>query len=137
MEGGKEGVAHLFVKNQGKKAGCTSCTRTSDSVEQDAVGTRVPSWASAAGVQHVKGAQHLEPGSDLQLRDSKAGQEDAGQRRPQKSQWQEHNCTLTKSTFQGTYLEKDELVGSMHHHHSTCCPRGDSPMSVGEDSTAP
>lgn len=36
VEGGKEGISHLLVENQGKKAGCRSCTRTSDGVGQDA-----------------------------------------------------------------------------------------------------
>jgi len=62
VEGGKEGAAHLFVKKQGKKAGRTPCSRRSDGVGQDALGTRVASRASVAGGQDVKGAQHPEPG---------------------------------------------------------------------------
>lgn len=92
-------------------------------------------WGTAYERGSAPGARVQQ--SDLQLRDSKAEQEDAGQRRAQKSQLQEHNHVFTKNTFQGTYLEKDELVSSMHHHHSTCCPKEDSPMSVGKDSAAP
>lgn len=33
---------------------------------------------------------------------------------------------LLKSTFQGICLDRDELARSMHHHHSTGCPKENS-----------
>lgn len=70
---------------------------------------------------------------DLQLGDSRAGEGDAEQERAHKSQWQEHNLTFAKRAFQDTYYEKAELVSSVHHHHSTCCLKGDNPMSMEHD----
>lgn len=99
------------------------------------MGTRVPSWASAAGGQHVKGAQHLEQvrlaAARLQSRAERYWAEKSPEVSVTGTQLQSY-----KKYISGHLFEKNELVGSMCHHHSTCCPEGDSPMSVREDSTA-
>lgn len=59
----------------------------------------------------------------LQRRVSKAGQEDGEQEQPR------NDSTLAKSVFQGIYLEKGVLVSSVHHHHGSCCHKGDSSRS--------
>lgn len=59
----------------------------------------------------------------LQRRVSKAGQGDGEQEQPR------NDSTLAKSVFQGIYLEKDVFVSSVHHHHGSCCHKGDSSRS--------
>lgn len=59
----------------------------------------------------------------LQWRVSKAGQEDGEQEQPR------NDSTLAKSVFQGIYLEKGVFVSSVHHHHGSCCHKGDSSRS--------
>lgn len=113
MEGVKKGVNHLFVKNQGEKAGCTSCTRTSDGVGQDALGTSVPSWVSATGGQNVKGAQHLESGYSSETcswETPKQGRKVLGREELRSLSDRNTTALLQKACFRGLVLRRMNLL---------------------------
>lgn len=112
-EGRKEGATYLFVKKQGQKAGCTSCTRTRDSVGQDALGTRMPSRASAAGGSMWKGPSTWSQGSAVRL---------AAERLHRRAEvcWAEREEPRTISNRNTTALLKKHILGDLSGKGWTC-----------------